>query len=197
MIANLWPLLGVMVFGWSALSLVMAYVLETAVIGLFAMARIYLAAKDPGVRSTFASFFLIHYGLFVLVQAVFIVAGAREEGAAFEAWQAQESLAMALGFVFSHGQSFALHYVRGKGYERTHPLREMMRPYGRVIVQQCAVVGGFFFFGVGTMGPAIILVIMKTLLDAWRHASTHRPRHDEAPERPPSAALEGEGSEQG
>jgi hypothetical protein len=79
--ANLLPVAGVWIFGWSPKEVFMVYALETVIIGLFNLLKMGVVTA---VRKTdtwyngpsrtqqsglfFMFFFLIHYGLFVAVQ---------------------------------------------------------------------------------------------------------------------------------
>ena len=159
----------------------MAYVLETIVVGIYTALRIWLVAKHRGENAAMVFFFGAHYGLFVGVQAIFVAIGAGDAGELRGGLELTGLLVMVGGFVLSHGQSFFVHFLRGKGYERTTQSKEMARPYVRIFVQQFAVIGGFWLMGVGTLGPALVILGLKTVIDVIRHVSEHRKEVQGAP----------------
>ena len=171
--ANVVPLVGLLVLDWSALAIVLAYVLETVVVGGYTLLRIVIAAKSAGSAIFHALFFTVHYGMFVGIQSAFILTAAEGAADTFD-WGAWDWLWMVGGFTVSHGQSFVVHFLREGLYKTTTANREMGRPYVRIFVQQFAVIFGFSLFGVGTLGPALLIIAMKTSLDAWRHVAEHR-----------------------
>jgi len=76
--SNLVPLLGVMLFGWDLLAILLLYWAENGVIGVFTLLKMLTAARG-GIWATLPSklftmpFFTFHYGLFWTVHGVFIV----------------------------------------------------------------------------------------------------------------------------
>ncbi len=79
-IANLLPLLGVPLWGWSLSDLLMLYWLENAVVGLFTVLSLLVVRPDgaalfPLVVAKLFSvpFFVVHYGLFWLGHGIFLM----------------------------------------------------------------------------------------------------------------------------
>ena len=180
-VANLMPLIGIIALGWSPFTVVMAYVLETVIIGVYTWLRILLAQRTPvSQRIGAAFFFTAHYGIFVLVQTSFLLLSL---GVA-DVWSPaiQEELAVAgLGFVLSHGISFATHYIGGGEYRQADARLEIFRPYGRIFVQQFVVIFGFWLamLLVGPrVAPVVILVACKLVLDLRAHLRTHAVTRD-------------------
>lgn len=172
--ANLVPALGIVFGGWSALAVVLSYVLETVVVGGYTLLRMAFAKNNRWSALFYAPFFVVHYGLFVGVQSVFLFMGAGEGAADTFDWQAGELFWVVGGFVLSHGQSFLIHYLWGGLYKEASPSTEMARPYARIFIQQFAAIFGFTLLGEGAMGAALIIVGLKTALDVWRHLAEHR-----------------------
>lgn len=186
-LANLMPLIGVIALGWSPFSVVMAYVLETVIVGLYTWLRILLAQKTPvAERIGTAMFFLAHYGFFVLAQTVFIVLGVGVR----DAWspEVQRELAIAgLCFLVSHGISFVTHYLRGGEYRLADARVELFRPYGRIFTQQLIAIFGFWLtlaFTGPRVGPVVILVACKLLIDLRSHLRSHGARVPARPREP-------------
>jgi hypothetical protein len=83
---NLLPLVGAVLWGWNAFSLLILYWAENGIVGAFAVARILRAEgpiEAPGVRLKLAGvsalsrlaivpFFLMHYGIFWIVHGIFV-----------------------------------------------------------------------------------------------------------------------------
>ena len=177
-LANLVPLLGVLLLGWSAFSVVMAYVLETVIVGLYTWLRILLAQQSPiGQRLFSVGFFTVHYGLFVLVQTVFIVLAVGIDDASNPAVQRELSIA-GLGFLISHGISFLTHYIGAGEFRHANATLELFRPYGRVFTQQFVAIFGCFIMaalGGARVGPVVVLVACKLLVDLRAHLRSHAP----------------------
>lgn len=183
-LANLLPVVGVLALGWSPFTVVMAYVLETVIVGLYAWLRILLAQQTPlGARIGVAMFFTAHYGIFLLVQSVFLVIALGAD----DAWSpdVQRELAIAgLGFLVSHGISFATHYLGGGEFRQADARVELFRPYLRVFVQQVVAILGFWIaltLGGARIGPVLALVACKLLLDLRAHLRLHA---DDTPRAP-------------
>ncbi|MBL8994980.1 MAG: hypothetical protein JNM63_16650 [Spirochaetia bacterium] len=90
-IANLVPILGVLFFHWNSFSVLMIYWFESAVIGVFNIARLVSsgAVDKEGLFSVLglaaglflAAFFTVHYGLFLFVHMIFLLVGGSISGA--------------------------------------------------------------------------------------------------------------------
>lgn len=185
-LANLTPLVGVIALGWSPFSVVMAYVVETLVVGVYTWLRILLARQTPFVaRVGTAMFFTVHYGLFVLVQTVFITIAVGTQD-----WTpaVQQELAIAGAcFFISHGISFVTHYLGAGEYREAVANIELFRPYGRIFTQQLvAIFGGWLALGLGgaRIGPVVILVVCKLVIDLGVHLRSHGARAPAEPREP-------------
>ena len=197
-IANLIPLFGVLFFGWSSFEILLLYWSESAIIGLFTILKIILAKgkpmnfkinKQPVIVTNDADlaklklflipFFMFHYGMFMIVHLIFILALSPHTGntAVFQdgklaAGVSQSILNVASAFLalfISHAISFKSNYLDGKENETAEPGKLMSAPYGRIIVMQMAIV-----FGAILGIPAVILVLGKTILDLGAHSNERR-----------------------
>ena len=89
--ANLVPILGVLFFHWNSFSVLMIYWFESAVIGVFNIARLVSsgAVDKEGLFSILglaaglflAAFFAVHYGMFLFVHMIFLLVGGSISGA--------------------------------------------------------------------------------------------------------------------
>lgn len=69
-LANLVPLCGVLAWGWDLFSLILLYWLETAVIGLFAVARM---ARGQRAALPLIAFFVMHFGIFMTAHLFLVI----------------------------------------------------------------------------------------------------------------------------
>ena len=74
--ANWIPIVGVLYWGWDVFVLLVLYWLETAIIGVWTIARIVLAPRGSigplAARLAMAAFFVVHSGMFMGVHMVFL-----------------------------------------------------------------------------------------------------------------------------
>ena len=199
---NLVPLVGVLYFGWSLFGVLLLYWLESGIIGLFNVPRILLArgatlperwrgsnAPPPepntlGKRLGYAGFFLVHYGGFWLGHFLLLVMLGSDLFPAENATPADPysfPLTVALLFM-SHGLSFGLNYLGRGEYRVAVPGWQMWRPYGRVFTFHLATLGGGMLaarWG-SPMWALVLLVTLKTLIDAGTHLVAHALRPDGA-----------------
>lgn len=200
--ANLLPIFGVLFLGWDARSALVLFWSENLVTGIFTVLRIALAKGALPMKVFLIPFFLFHFGMFTAVHGVFVaflVAGGESGlenpfgtlGALlYTVWPGVVAL------LVSHGASFWQNYLVGGERLRTSPDQEMMRPYGRVVTLHVTIIAAAFIMaafgalnarpsGFAAQVPALVLVVMKILVDAASHHKAHEGR---APDAGPAAA---------
>ncbi|GAA2738074.1 hypothetical protein GCM10009867_27840 [Pedococcus aerophilus] len=147
----------------------------------------------PLARIFVTGFFAVHYGIFTLVHGVFTFILARQSGTSGSI----RSFALVfLVLLLSHGLSTAIHWF-ARGERRENGLMSTMKqPYGRILVLHVAVIGSFFLVlgPLATGGsasllpggpldtapaspsvlPGVLLIALKTVLDAVLHLRAHR-----------------------
>lgn len=185
-LVNLIPVAGVLFLGWDTLEVLLAYWAETVVVGVAGLARVTTARGEPVSlpgRLRLGGFFLLHYGLFCLIQATLIVALTTQAG------ETVDVVARTLGdeaFILAAALIAGLQLVElardwwMSGLWRTSsPRRQMYQPYGRVAVVQIALI-----FGAGALtmmglpaGAVIVLCLAKAGLELFTSAQK---RKDEA-----------------
>jgi hypothetical protein len=81
-----------------------------------------------------------------------------------------------LGLLVSHCISFIWNYVIGKEYLSLKLGNLMSRPYKRIFLMHVAIIaGGVPIMMVGSPVPLLcILIFLKTGMDIWLHAKSHR-----------------------
>jgi hypothetical protein len=186
-VMNIIPIYGVLQLGWQAKDIFLVYILESVIVGVFNVFQMWLTTlvkpKDEwsnGGASTLVSgyffifFFIIHYGFFVFIQMIFFFGAARYPGLG-NGFSAPAKFLLHLptyvqgytrwlliGFVISYFFGIIKDYVLS-GKFRTQSLGvQMFSPYGRIFVQQFAVIIGSFLLllDLGTVF-IIVFVIVK------------------------------------
>jgi hypothetical protein len=182
--ANLVPLYGVTTWGWSVFSILLVYWAESAVIGFFTIKKmlrvdqfIFVDKTTPSKSANdraklfFIPFFMLHFGLFMLVHLVFLVGFFGSTNVSVNG-----ILLSILSLVMSHWISYQGNFIGQKEYERTTLDAELFKPYGRIIVMHLTVIlGGILTM---TMGQSIlglvVLIGVKTVVDLIAHVIQHR-----------------------
>jgi hypothetical protein len=186
-VANAVPLVGVLFFGWSLFGVLLLYWLESGIIGLFNVPRILLAQgvspsepNTPRKRLGLTGFFLLHYGGFWLGHFLLLVMLGPDLPAAESAVADPYSFPLTVAFLFvSHGLSFGLNYLGRGEYRAALPGWQTWAPYGRVLTFHLATLGGGALaarWG-SPVWALVVLVVLKTLIDAGTHLWAHAARH--------------------
>ena len=135
-------------------------------------------------RLAFVVFFLLHYGLFTLVHGIFTFSLAGKAGTT---GSVGGYLLMLLVMVLSHGLSTGIYWF-ARGERRTvGPQRAMVGVYPRVVVMHLSVIGGAWLVaggdsgnlsllwpGFATLGPGLLLIAVKVVVDVLAHVQSHR-----------------------
>lgn len=168
--ANLIPLIGVLFWGWSVGAVLLAYWIESAIIGVLNVPRIW-AAQGSAASKVFTSvFFAFHYGAFAAAHLVFLVNvfGAQEPLASISAGGAM--MWTALSFFISHSVSLILRLYR-KEFKEIRPAVQLFSPYSRVMIMHITVLFGAFLISLlqSPIFAVVLLVVIKTLIDLTAH----------------------------
>ena len=173
-LANLLPLVGVLLFDWDAGYLVLVYWSENLVIGFYTLLKILLTSGRADIP--LAPFFVVHYGGFCAGHVVFIQLLLFQDSdplALAAQWQFQ--LVVAALFV-SHGASFVANFLLGGERHKLTARQAMFEPYGRIVLLHVAILlGGWAALALGQ--PAIMLVALIALkigMDVVLHQREHR-----------------------
>lgn len=180
LLINLIPVAGVLWFAWSPLLLLLLYWAENVFVGVFNWLKLrgFEAQKAPGVEPfRISSFFAMHYGMFTLVHGIFavVVGGLMFSGdeATHAAGVGREGGFEWLSFLIAIGSIALLHltdYVRwrmSQGWKSGSLDRQMMAPYGRIIVMHLTIIGGAAVLA-ATDAPVTyiaLLAVLKTFIE--------------------------------
>lgn len=197
-VSNLLPLAGVVWWDWDLFTILTLYWVENGIVGAFNVPKILRAEGTdlPGAwratlngrpidslaRVPIAGFFGLHYGGFWLGHGVFVVVvlpliatglvgGPIGSG---PDWGLVAGGAVALAI--SHGISYRDNYLGRGEFRRASPGRQMMAPYGRVVILHLTIIlGAALSASLGSpVGALLVLVALKTALDLFFHLREHR-----------------------
>jgi len=182
-LANLFPLFGVMALGWKLFPIMFLYWLESAIVGFFNVLKIIKAeGKTPGNftindrpaseldRRFLVFFFIMHYGIFMAVHGGFVFVLFGPAGLPFR------ELAGAFLFLFvSHGLSYVHNFLKEGEYRQLSPGQLLMQPYGRVLVMHFTILAGGFAIQAlhAPLGALVIMIVTKIIIDLAAHLWQH------------------------
>ena len=179
-LVNLIPLYGVLSWGWDTFQLLMLYWIETVVVAFWTIRRLVRLQSEqpsetgPGAFSL-AGFFTLHAGMFIGVHFIFLWAlfswdwlkKVHGVGSFFhELFVAQGVWVALLGMLILHWLEYltAPKPKRESGGDGTMPVVGGL--YVRIVIMQIAILGGAWISGfTGSLGPLVIVIVLKALLD--------------------------------
>ena len=129
-----------------------------------------LAISDSCSRLTLIPFFILHYGIFMLVHGVFLISFFGPPKIPI----AELLLTMFLLFL-SHGVSYILYFLLRGEYRWISPNEQMFRPYGRIVIMHLTIIfGGILIQSFGAPALALLVMIsLKILIDLAAHFRSH------------------------
>jgi len=204
-VANLVPLVGVLLFAWDVTFLLLLYWLENLVIGAYTLVRMFSTVGITALGR--ALFFCIHYGFFCAGHGMFVLAlsslGGSEEADSLDFEEGDIPFLIPfyllrgifrwigthmpellfiplLALVISHGISLVRHHFIAREDEGRTLDEIMFDPYPRIVILHVSIIAGAFFViisGGASTTPVLILVILgKTWLDLYLHRRAHARR---------------------
>ena len=187
-VANAFPIVGVLFLGWQVFPLVLLYWLENVVVGGYNVAKMLLAhPREPiywAGKAFLIPFFIVHFGGFTYVHGMLIVAFFGPKGPSPFDLVPQVLSAIrdnqlgwgVVSLVASHGFSFYWNYLRNGEYQRASLNVLMGQPYSRVIVLHLTVLfGGWIVMLLGSPLLALVLLVaIKTAADLGAHTAERR-----------------------
>jgi len=195
LVANLVPLLGVLLADWDVNAIIVIYWSENLIIGFYNIFRMLLAKKrTPGgetmhyvrvtgnktIRKDYTNantklflvpFFIMHFGIFTLVHGLFVFLLFSSPDLNF--------VAIAISFVslfVSHGLSFVFNFVLSKEYERVSARKQLFAPYSRVMIMHLTIIFGaaIVLQFESPLLLIILMIVMKIAVDLWSHYREHK-----------------------
>jgi hypothetical protein len=188
-LANLVPAIGVVFFGWSTGSVVMLFWFESLVVGFFNIFKMLFAQGDTQVeingkpatkaeaKGCLIPFFMLHYGIFVLVQGIFMLTFVRNDLRDI----VSKSFFLGMTGVFcSHLLTFIFKYIGEKQYKTTDIGNLMITPYWRIMLQQFIAIGGSWlevtYLHAGYLF-VVLIIFCKTIADLAGHYLENRSKN--------------------
>lgn len=189
-IANLSPLIFMVLYNWDLQALLVLYWSENLIIGGYTLLKMAMVNSDQIAghlgKLFVMPFFLIHYGGFCAVHGLFILTlfGEGDQSALFSGaddWMgpfvfigllisvikgaiAYMPPAMEIPIVLltlSHGLSFLRNYIGRDEYQETSINAEMFAPYKRIVILHVSVIGlGFLIMIFGASVPMLGSLIL-------------------------------------
>jgi len=168
------------------LTVVMAYFLETIVIGVVQVFKLYSIISYRKNKSYKVILkFLSQYLFFVAVQLIFVFAFLKFYDAnIIEAYYLIDNLNYVLNFkgmyyvlasiVVYNVADYLINFYLLKAYKKISINNLIIQPYNRILVQQLVVIIAcfFFFFVHGIMIVAILLILIRTWIELYFLANT-------------------------
>lgn len=181
-IINLASILGILFLGWSAGFILLAYWLESFVIGLYTVLKMAKTTKMGEIKTNVAGknvppskfflipFYIFHYGIFMFVHLMFLLviigmSSSLSDFANMAVWLP----VFFVGLLISHGISYKQNFIGNKEYANTTVSKVMMSSYARIVPMHLAIIFGFMLGS-----PAIVLVLIKTGIDVFSHVLERR-----------------------
>jgi hypothetical protein len=180
--ANLVPLAGVLLFGWSAGHLMVLFWAESAVIGFYTILRLI---KVSGLGAIFGvPFFIGHYGAFMAGHFLFIyymfVRGLSARGPEPGVREALLDVFMPLwpaliALFVSHGVSFVVNFIGRREYVGATAGHVTTTPYKRIMIMQLAIIGGGWIVMLldNAVAALVLLMAVKIAVDLSAHRKEH------------------------
>ena len=188
--SNLIPVIGVTLYGWAALPLLVFYWIENVVIGGFNILKILVSgftkSRALAIAAVFLSaFFVFHYGLFTFVHGIFVFAmlswsGEAQAGLDPNAapddvltnvtalvnadsdlyWSVVALVAVQTGW-------FVFHWLLFGHWRTASPITQMYEPYGRIFVLHMTIMAAtlpVIILG-EPMLAVLILAVLKSVME--------------------------------
>ncbi len=169
------------------LTIVFAYFLETIIIGVIHLVKLWLVSKfgkkstDPQAQMSgipLMLFFMVHYGMFVGIQSIFAFALFQGSVPGLkDGFDILYNYRFILGFagmpiilasiILNNLMYFFSNFLRNEKYRDYSPDNIMMKPYVRIFIQQFVVILAFFFFMIFNSGmiAAVLLIFFRLFVD--------------------------------
>lgn len=178
-LSGLYPVIGVMYFGWDIQTILFLYWFENIIAGFWniqkmRIAELPIANKDfvtPSDREysiveknmMIIMAFIFHFGIFTFAHGMFL------KFVFLKDFLLTISLIPAILATFtSYGLDYFFNYIKKKEYMFVSSDEQMKEPYVRIIVMHLTIIFGAFLItkvGETNIWPLIVLVLLKVIID--------------------------------
>lgn len=178
---NLIPVLGVLTLGWDMATIIFLYWLETVIIGLVNVPKMWMCSGPAGLKIFLTFFFGFHFGMFSGGHFMFLydMFGIKD---ILENLDINNAIVWtAASLLISHIFSMVVNFIGKKEYQDREAGVQMFFPYGRIVVMHIVIIfGGAVTLFLGSPIFALIILIgLKIVMDIIAHSFEHggRPMH--------------------
>ncbi len=183
--ANLLPVYGVWFLGWPPVEAFTVYAMETMIVGIMTVLKLLISTFAKGKDDWnnngmvtkvsglfFILFFIVHFGIFALVQTSIFSATAKisPPGSSmfhfFFNWYNYintEIGYMLLAFIIGYLVKSFIPFLLNGDYKNQPMMMIMFMPYGRIFVQQFTVILGSMFLSLGAGKMFILIFVLAKL----------------------------------
>ncbi len=168
-----------MLAGWEIGDIMLLFWLESAIIALFNILKMFRIAGPVAVF--YSIFFIGHFGAFMAVHLMFIFALSIEnEGVSASIPEVlaifKSTWLTAVALLVSHGFSYKENFIHRQEYLRLTIRDQMHKPYSRIMIMHVTlIIGGFLVLALDSRLLALLLLIaLKVIVDLKAHIREHR-----------------------
>ncbi|HLD36766.1 MAG TPA: DUF6498-containing protein [Planctomycetota bacterium] len=145
--ANIFPLFAVLFMGWDVFMLLLLYLAETAVIGIYGVLKLLIVAKFWSIF--IVPIFIFAYGMIMMIPFVIIggLYDSQHRAAGHNpADMIPDLLKGVIAYAVSHGISFVWNYLGKKEYQGMTIEKQMQDSFQRIILLFIATLAGIFLY---------------------------------------------------
>ena len=175
LVANIIPIIGVLLWGWDVTLIIGLYWIENLVIGLLNLPKMWMCESEGRNPLFLSLFFTVHFGMFCGVHGA-AIGTIFMEGDYPLSLLGEPALRLTLiGLFLSHFLSFGVNFIGGREYEMRNINTQMKLPYRRIMIMHIVVlIGGALvqFFG-QPIFALLVLIALKIGIDLKSHRDEH------------------------
>jgi len=146
-LANMFPLFAVLFMGWDVFMLLLLYLAETAIIGIYGVLKLIIVARFWSIF--IVPIFIFAYGMIMLVPFAIIggLYDSQHRAAGHDPTDMLPDLLKGvITYAASHGISFIWNYLGKKEYQGMTIEKQMLDSYQRIVLLFIATFAGFFLY---------------------------------------------------
>lgn len=146
-LANIFPLFSVLFMGWDVFMLLLLYLAETAIIGIYGVLKLIIVARFWSIF--IVPIFIFAYGMIMLVPFAIIggLYDSQHRAAGHDpAAMLPDLLKGVIAYAISHGISFIWNYLGKKEYQGMTIEKQMQDSFQRIILLFIATLAGIFLY---------------------------------------------------
>lgn len=186
LLANLLTLLLAVLLQWPVLTILWGYWLQSIIIGIFTFIKIFFIRIEeyPPIHRPFrlhkyALYFAVHYTIFHIIYAAFLIGFSRQTGGTFGHLQPPNFTGVVtVGTLFfvNHTYTFFKYYIFDRKQIRFYTKTIFIEPYIRIIPIHLSLFAAAYFVTMYRNAETYIIIFflaLKTLADILLHQYQH------------------------